>query len=390
MLCPRTACKREIPDDSVFCCYCGKKIGPVERKTQNRSRGSGSVYKRGDTWSVELRTIKGYKVISRTTKGGFKSRAEAVVYIDELKSGKIKQEQMTISEAWELLKKTQRYQELSKDKISSYNTAYKRLQLVYFRTIGEIPFTELQKLVNDAPGAYYPKRDIKTVLGKLYEIAVKNECLDVSQDKTDLLELPKQPKSKKDSFTLDEVHKIWEAYQKGDKMAGFALILCYTGMRPGELLQLKLENIDLKGQRIIGGIKTEAGIDREIPIAKAIIPIIQEAMKNAKYGLADSCREHFYDEWKSENWGIERHMTANAGRHTLASAMEEAKISVMVRKKILGHKIDDITERYTTITFKQKLSAVEKATAKFKPKNNVGTCVGTSSKKTSQETNNFA
>ncbi len=376
MLCPRTACRREIPDDSVFCCYCGKKIGPVERKTPKRANGTGSVYKHGDTWAAELRVYNGRKLAHRKKKYGFKTKAAALAYVQTMTESSIDKKTMRISEAWELLKKTKRYQELSKDKIGAYKTAYKRLEPISFRVIGEIPFTELQALVDAAPGAYYPKRDIKTLLGKLYNVAVTNECLDVSQDKTDLLELPTQPKSKKDSFTLDEVHKIWDAYNKGDKMAGFALILCYTGMRPGELLQLKLENIDLKGQKIIGGIKTEAGIDREIPIAKAIIPIIQEAMKSAKYGLADSCREHFYDDWKSENWGIERHMTANAGRHTLATAMEEANISVMVRKKILGHKIDDITERYTTITFKQKLAAVEKATKKF-----VGQPVGQRSRK---------
>lgn len=367
MLCPRTACKREIPDDSVFCCYCGKKIGPVQSgERTRRGNKTGSIYKRGNTYMVDLRVYQKSDVVARKQKGGFKSKKEAAAYIERYLGGGIEQKTMTISEAWELLKQTKKFQSLSKNKQSQYKTAYKRIEKLYFRNIGGIAFSELQAVVDAAPGDYYPHRDVKILLGKLYDVAVTNEALDIGQDKTALIELPPQPESERDAFTADEVKKMWEAYNKGDKMAAFALILCYTGMRPGELLQVELENVDLKTQKIIGGIKSAAGINREIPIATAIVPVVEKVMQTATHGLADSCREHFYDDWKSESWGIRPHMTAHSGRHTLATAMEKAGVSVMVRKKILGHKIDDVTERYTHIDFATKLAAVELATKNFK------------------------
>lgn len=52
------------------------------------------------------------------------------------------------------------------------------------------------------------------------------------------------------------------------------LILLYSGMRTGEIRQLRTENIFLEQNYIIGGIKTEAGIDRIIPIHPKIKDLI--------------------------------------------------------------------------------------------------------------------
>ena len=161
---------------------------------------------------------------------------------------------------------------------------------------------------------------------------------------------------------------MWAAYRAGDDMARYALILCYTGMRPGELMQLQLKNIDLQRQCIIGGIKTAAGKKREIPIATAIVPLVAEAMQVATHGLADGCREHFYDRWcpSVERWGGRAHMTAHSCRHTLATALEAAGVPLLLQKLILGHSIKDITAHYSQHqTFADKLAAVERATAIF-------------------------
>lgn len=38
-------CKKEIPEESVFCLYCGKKQSAEPRKAMKRANGMGSVYK---------------------------------------------------------------------------------------------------------------------------------------------------------------------------------------------------------------------------------------------------------------------------------------------------------------------------------------------------------
>lgn len=114
-----------------------------------------------------------------------------------------------------------------------------------------------------------------------------------------------------DCWTALQQTKKWQALSK-NKRSHYG-----TAWR-----RLDLANIDLQRQCIIGGIKTAAGKNREIPIATAIVPLVAEAMQVATHGLADGCREHFYDRWcpAVEHWGGRPHMTAHSCRHTLATA----------------------------------------------------------------------
>ncbi|MFR5119429.1 MAG: zinc-ribbon domain-containing protein [Ruminococcus sp.] len=41
MLCKK--CRKEIPDGSIYCNYCGKKQETTKRKTRRRARGTGTI-----------------------------------------------------------------------------------------------------------------------------------------------------------------------------------------------------------------------------------------------------------------------------------------------------------------------------------------------------------
>lgn len=369
MKCQRTACGREIQEDALYCPYCGKKqqrtAAPKPRK---RANGKGCIYRCGKTWTIQVRVVRNGTVVYARKKCGFPTRAAAEEYLDTYTRTGVAPRSMRLIDCWTALQQTKKWQALSKDKRSHYGTAWRRLERIQMKVVGQIPFKVLQELTDAAPGDYYAHRDIKTLLGKLYEVAVTSEALDMAQDKTPLIELPPVPDSERDAYTVDEVHRMWQAYRAGDDLARYALILCYTGMRPGEMMQLDLANIDLQRQCIIGGIKTAAGKNREIPIATAIVPLVAEAMQVATHGLADGCREHFYDRWcpAVERWGGRPHMTAHSCRHTLATAMEAAGVQPLLQKLILGHAVRDITQHYSRHQlFEDKLAAVELATAAF-------------------------
>ena len=78
-------CKAALPEGALFCPMCGKKQTSTDRKSSKRSNGMGTVYKRGDTWQIEI--TKGYKVKDgktrrvRAYKGGFRTKKEALEYI---------------------------------------------------------------------------------------------------------------------------------------------------------------------------------------------------------------------------------------------------------------------------------------------------------------------
>lgn len=126
----------------------------------------------------------------------------------------------------------------------------------------------MQNTIDAAVKTYYPARDMKVMLSHLYEPDKKREFC--TCNKTENIDLPELEKSKGGAFTDSEVQKFWLDYEgcseeaEAHPFTGYILIMVYTGMRYGELAKVPLENIHLKEQYLIGGIKMEAGIGRRI------------------------------------------------------------------------------------------------------------------------------
>lgn len=60
------------------------------------------------------------------------------------------------------------------------------------------------------------------------------------------------------------------------------LVGCYSGFRPGELIRLKISDIDINNGYIKGGIKTANGKNRIVPIHPLINDIIIKYYNEAK------------------------------------------------------------------------------------------------------------
>ena len=78
---------------------------------------------------------------------------------------------------------------------------------------------------------------------------------------------------------------------------GFALIMIYSGMMPGELLKCKKEMIDFQQQTIAGaGLKTKERRSKPIVIPDFIIPILQEICDSHGHkSLVGMNRDRFYE-----------------------------------------------------------------------------------------------
>lgn len=72
MLCKK--CKREIPDDAIWCCYCGRKLIRAKLKRSKRPNGSGSVFKLSGNRKKSWVALIGKK---RTFGGTYETEAEA-------------------------------------------------------------------------------------------------------------------------------------------------------------------------------------------------------------------------------------------------------------------------------------------------------------------------
>ena len=147
------------------------------------------------------------------------------------------------------------------------------------------------------------------------------------------------------------------------------LILIYTGLRIGELLDLKKSDVHLEERWFyVREAKTESGI-REVPISEKIVPFFEHWMKqNCEYLICTPNHEHFaYRNYYDSYWtplmkslSFDKHRPHDT-RHTCISLLTEAGVDERVIKKIVGHKGQGVTETvYTHLELPIKLEAINK------------------------------
>ncbi len=179
------------------------------------------------------------------------------------------------------------------------------------------------------------------------------------------------------TFTDAEMEVLWKASET-DKYACLILILCYSGMRPSELCEMRRKNIDLVNDTMVGGIKTEAGRDRVIPIHHRIKPFVKQFYRESKDVQSeylinrldkstnrwmpmkyDGLRYRFEQEIKSLNLNAE-HNPHDCRKHFITEA-KKYHLDEYALKRIVGHQIDDLTERvYTERPISWLKSEIEK------------------------------
>ena len=193
-----------------------------------------------------------------------------------------------------------------------------------------------------------------TILRHMYKYAAANDICKEDRSKYIFIEYSSDRKIIHTPFTDAEIHALWgDISQEGAKTA---LVLCYTGMRGTEFLTIKKDDVYMDKGYMIGGIKTEAGKGRVIPIHDDLKPIIQEFMErtDSKYLYpTQEGYEYKLDYFCTKVWDpyMEKsglnHYTHD-GRHTLATKMEAAGIDKLHRQLILGHALSDVTDKVYT------------------------------------------
>lgn len=148
------------------------------------------------------------------------------------------------------------------------------------------------------------------------------------------------------------------------------IIGIYSGWRPQELAILKTADIDLENKTMLGGLKTEAGKNRIVPIHSKILPLIEKRY-NPKYEFLFNDEDGqqgttmTYDKYRgrfnkiNSKFGFTHR--PHETRHTFITMAKEVQINDYVLKLIVGHAIEDVTEKiYTHRTMDQLKNEIEK------------------------------
>lgn len=359
-------CSAQLPAGAVYCHICGTKQAAPRHGVKKRGNGQGSVFKLANGKYKATVVLAYYidqdgKQRKRTASATFTKKADAIAAIPTLLQQRngVRTKDMTLFELSEIYFNSKEHDALSKSQRDKLNYAWTRLKPIEMRAITTLTVDDLQRTIDGAVSTYYPARDMKVCLSHLYNIAIRKEI--VQYNKTEYIELPAAPKAKRECWTQDEVEAMWSDF-RSHPFTGFVLIMCYAGLRYGELATVELENIHLDQDYMIGGIKTEAGIDREIPIHHRIKPIIAQLLATQRYKLLEMNEDNFYKAYWDmiARTGI-RQLPPQTCRHYYFSSMTAAGVEGGVIAETGGHASFLTTmKNYVRIPLADKLAAVNK------------------------------
>lgn len=367
MLCRK--CKKEIPDISVYCLYCGVKQQPEERAAKSRGNGTGTVYKRGKTWTAKV-TIEynddgdKQRIVSRT-KGGFKTKKEAVTYLPTLKlAPREKPKQATFKQIYEAWQPTHR---AGKSTMDCYRAAYKYFEPVYRLYISDIDIDDLQDCLDECSKGRRTKENMKALCGLLYKFAIPRHYVTLNMGQYLIVS---GDSGTKNALPDDAIPKL-EKHADGVFGASIVLCQCYLGFRPAEFVALDAANYNRAERAFIGGAKTEAGTDRTVTVSPKIQPYIDAAVKDKIGGAVfvdedgkpftpARYRELFYS--VLEKCGIDNPIferdgkkfytyTPHSCRHTFATLMKRVDGADKDKLALIGHTSDEMLRYYQDVNY---------------------------------------
>lgn len=360
--CINRRCGKEFSDEFSFCPFCGAADSPPVRNTKKRGNGQGTVYKMANgKYRAEI-TMCYYmsdgKVKRKRKTKVFDKKKDAIAFLPELKSYQ-PEKKITLLELYQIYEKSKAYDRLSKSQRNKLGYAWKRLAPLHTADIVPLTIDQMQECIDGSVSTYYPARDMKVMLSHLYNIAIKREY--VSYNKTEYIELPELSKAKRDAWNAAELDTLWAAYNSGNDFVGYILIMIYAGLRLGELRRIKKEDVHLDEKYAIGGIKTEAGIDREIAFADKIMPIVTRFYEKGKNKLLEMNEDNFYSRYHetTAELGI-RDLPPHCCRHTYFTRLASEGVQPAVITQSGGHKDLSVTMTYIHIPLADKLAAVNK------------------------------
>lgn len=276
-------CKQEIPDNSIFCNLCGCK---QERAKANRHRGNGegTVYQRGKTWTA--RVIVGWWVDDDMvahphirTKGGFKTKREALDYIPTLKKGPNPEMDITFQKLYEKWLEGHQ-QKVSESTLTCYRASYNHFKPIWGLKFRDLGTDDLQACVDAGQKGRRTKELMKALGNLLYKYAASRKI--VTHNYAQYIFVGKDKKGTHPAFTLDQVEQIRRACGR-IPYAEYVYCMIYLGFRPNEMLSLKRDSYHNENgvEYFIGGFKTAAGTDRPVTISPKIKPFVRELVLKA-------------------------------------------------------------------------------------------------------------
>ena len=307
----------------------------------------------------------------------FEKQERAYSYLAELNNAEVIPEHIRFSETptfAEMYDKWKRYRNSLPDKIGkstwrNYEIAFNHLADLHHKKFNALRTDEVQECINKwTCKSNSTVSNIRTVLNNMYKYALMNNYIEKDLSQFFVYSWVEPSEQIHSRYTDEEIAVLWANLYVVNNV-DLILITIYSGLRPTELREITTDNVHLDEQYMIGGIKTEAGIDRVIPIADKILPLIKNRYdKNKRFLVNNKYGNHYtYGSYVSANFNtvmnrLQMQHLPHDGRHTFASLMDNVGANEVCLKLIMGHSMrNDVTKGvYTHKTIPQLIEEVNK------------------------------
>lgn len=324
----------------------------------------------------------------------FEDRKHALAYLAEYNSGSVVKEHQqytnipTFAELYEMWKDYRCSLKHAPGPATwkNYGIAFNMYAPLHHERITNIRAMQLQQcLTAHSSKSRTTIGNMRAVVRGMWEYAIANEYVEknITQYLTFEFTDPGTPIHTR--FTDEELRKLWETLGTVNNI-DIVLIYIYTGMRPAELLEVRREDVHLDERYMIGGMKTEAGRNRVIPIHEAIVPLVQHRLdQNRPYLITNKFGNQYTRAvYHSSNWNtlmgkLGLNHSPHDCRYTFAALADAAGMNEICRKIIMGHSVanasgtafktggsGDVTrDVYTEKTIPQLVAEVNKLPVTF-------------------------
>lgn len=233
---------------------------------------------------------------------------------------------------------------------ASLKTAYNYCMALKDLKYNQIKSYQMQDTIDSCGRGYSSQGAIKNLWGHLDRFAMELDI--ISKCYSTLLTSDPIPETTKEIFTDEEVSRLWKNYSM--PWVDSVLFFLYTGFRISEMINLKVDDINIKKQLLIGGVKTNAGKNRVIPIHSKIQTLVQNRITSSKSGylfenMGKKLSITYYRKiWGSIMFALNMKHTPHECRHTFRSRLDSVGANKVCIDRLMGHKSQGTGERIYT------------------------------------------
>lgn len=221
--------------------------------------------------------------------------------------------------------------------INSTKTAYKHCSALYHRSFRSLRHQDLQTVIDSCALKHASLELILNLIKQMYAYAEKNDLCDKNYSNHLKINRPDDDESGQ-PFSEEELKILWN--NKTDPYIELVLIMCYSGFRISEC---RIVAVDLKEKYFKGGIKTEAGRERLIPIHSAILQLVEKRIARDRI-LLNITTSAFRRSLAKRMRKLNMEHTPHDCRHTFSYLCEKYNVKENDRKRMMGHSFgSDIT-----------------------------------------------